>query len=72
MNRDYSLCRFFCDPSSTLQLSSLRSGGEADRFCTFELDTTPRILPNNSYPKQVDDLQHRHSITENLCDCTSQ
>lgn len=53
MNKSYSLCRFFCDPISANPVSS---DEEADHFCAFELDTTPRILPNNSYFKQADDL----------------
>lgn len=45
MNKNYTLCRFFCDPISANPLSSLRCDEEAGHFCAFELDTTPRIFP---------------------------
>lgn len=55
MNKDSSLCRFSCGPSSMFQRSSLKSDEEADWFHICEVDTTPRILPNDSFPKQADD-----------------
>lgn len=74
MKKECSLCRFFCDPSSAIQLSSIRIGGEADHFCTFVLDTTPRILPNNSYSSKrmiynIDSLRQLESTDVTIsCD----